>query len=122
MGKFSRDKGKRGERAWAAVCREHGFTDARRSAQFSGKEGRASDVEGLPGIHQEVKWVEHLNLRDAMAQSLRDATAEGRGRLPIVAHKKNECGWLVTMTADDWFRLYAAYFEELCEKQREEDE
>lgn len=109
MGKFSREKGKRGERMWAAVCRSHGFADARRGVQYSGREGQADDVTGLPGIHQEVKFVERLNLRDAMEQSARDAAAAGRGDLPIVAHKQSGKEWLVTMRADDWFRLFKAY-------------
>lgn len=108
MGKFSRDKGKRGERAFSALCREHGY-DTHRSAQYSGKEGQASDVEGLPGIHIEVKWVERLKLREAMAQSERDAEAAAAGELPIVAHKQNGAEWLVTMRAGDWFKLYEAF-------------
>lgn len=113
MGKASRDKGKRGERLWASVCREHGYTDARRAAQYSGLEGQAADVVGLPGIHIEVKFVEHLNLRDAMDQSLRDARAAGRGDIPIVAHKKSNCRWLVTLDADDFFRLYQSYYTDM---------
>ena len=61
---------------------------------------------GLPGIHQEVKFVERLNLRAAMEQSERDARDEGRGNLPIVAHKTSRKEWLVTMRAADWFRLF----------------
>ena len=113
MGKASRDKGKRGERLWASVCREHGYTEARRAAQYSGKEGQAADVVGLPGIHIEVKFVEHLNLRDAMDQSLRDAAAAGRDEVAIVAHKKSRCGWMVTMNADDFFRLYQSYYTDM---------
>lgn len=113
MGKFSRDKGKRGERMWAAVCRDHGFTNARRGVQYSGREGEADDVTGLPGIHQEVKFVERLDLRDAMDQSRRDARAAGRGDIPIVAHKKSNCRWLVTTDADDFFRLYQSYYTDM---------
>ena len=77
-----------------------------RTAQYRGNTGAAGDAEGLPGLHQEIKNVEHLNLRDAMEQSIHDAEAEGKGMLPIVAHKKNRLGWLVTMRAEDWFELY----------------
>ena len=101
MGKMSREKGKRGERMWASVCREHGF-DARRTSQYCGKTGDASDVIGLPNIHCEVKFVERLNIYDAVDQSVRDA----KDGMPIVAHKKSRCGWLVTMPADVFFRLY----------------
>ena len=43
MGKASRDKGKVGERAWAAFLRDvGGFDDARRGVQYSGL-GNAPD-------------------------------------------------------------------------------
>ena len=99
----SREKGKRGEREWASVCREHGW-DVRRTAQYCGNTGDASDCVGLPGIHQEVKRVERLDIHGAMAQAIRDAAKSGD--VPIVAHRKNHYPWLVTMRVDDWFTLY----------------
>jgi len=98
----SRQKGARGEREWAAKCREEGY-DCRRGQQFSGLEGE--DVVGLPHIHCEVKRVERLCLDDAMAQSIRDC----QGKIPIVAHRKNHAEWLVTMRAKDWFKLYREF-------------
>lgn len=95
----SNKKGKVGEREFAKLCREHGY-EARRGQQYSGIEGE--DVVGLPGIHIEVKRVERLNIEDAMAQSKADAKAV----VPIVAHRKNHCEWLITMTAEDWFNMY----------------
>lgn len=103
MGKASRDKGKRGEREWAAFCREQGY-DCRRTAQYCGKTGDAADVVGLPGIHQEVKRVERLNIEEAVLQAARDAFKGGG--IPVVAHRKNNAEWLVTMRAEDWFKLY----------------
>lgn len=97
----SREKGKAGEREWAEVCREHGF-DARRGQQFCGSNGDA-DVVGLPHIHVEVKRVEQLNVFNAMKQSVDDARP---GEIPIVAHRKNRKPWLVTMRAEDFFRIY----------------
>lgn len=95
----SKRKGASGEREWAKVCNDNGFS-CRRGQQFSGLEGE--DVVGLPGIHQEVKRVEKLNIYDAINQSVRDS----QGKIPIVAHRKNHCEWLVTMRAVDWFELY----------------
>ncbi len=95
----SREKGKRGEREWASYCRFEGY-DCRRGQQYSGIEGE--DVVGLPGIHQEVKRVEKLNLEKALAQAIR----ESNGKIPIVAHRRNNEPWRVTMTAEDWFKLY----------------
>lgn len=103
MGKASRDKGKRGELEFAALCREEGYDAARRTAQYCGKTGEAADVVGLPGIHVEVKRVEHLDLTGAMDQSRRDAR---EGEIPIVAHRKSREQWKVTMLAEDFFKLY----------------
>lgn len=104
----SRNKGKTGELEWARFCRDRGY-DCRRTAQYCGNTGDASDVIGLPGIHQEIKRVERLDLYAAIDQAARDATNADKGELPIVAHRKNHCKWLVTMLADDWFRLYIAF-------------
>ena len=68
----SRAKGKAGELELAKILREtYGFEDARRSQQFSGKQGDA-DVVGLPHLHLEVKRNERLNIYDAYEQSCRD--------------------------------------------------
>lgn len=105
----SRNKGQRGERMWAEVCHKHGYDEVRRTAQFCGKTGQAADCIGLPFIHQEVKFSEHLNLREAMKQAIRDSKNEGKGNIPIVAHKKNGRPWLVTVLADNFFELYEGY-------------
>ena len=104
----SRDKGKRGELELVRLIKAHGY-EARRTAQYCGKSGEAADVVGLPGISIECKRVEKLNIYDAIAQARRDAEAAGRGDLPAVFHRKNGCGWLVTMEAADWFRVYREY-------------
>lgn len=101
---------------WAKVCREHGFKTARRTQQFSGGTQDSSDVIGLDGIHIEVKFVEKLNLRNAMAQSFNDAKVSGKDEIPIVAHKASNKPWLVTMVANDWFVLYKAWLDTKGEK------
>ena len=105
----SKQKGAAGEREFAQFCREHGFENVRRGQQFSAidEQGKQHpDVVGLPGCHVEVKRVQLLNVNRAMEQSIREA---GIGRFPIVAHRKNGKGWLVTMKAEDWFPLYGAW-------------
>ena len=108
MGKASREKGKRFERALASRFREYGY-DARRTAQYCGNTGDASDVVGLPGIHVEAKHVEKMSLYEWMAQAIRDAEAGGKGNLPAVFHKKNNADILVTMRLEDWFHLYREF-------------
>lgn len=103
----SKAKGKAGELEWAHFCKDKGYAEARRTSQYCGQTGDASDCVGLPHIHQEVKRVEALNIDKAMAQAIRDS--DGSGNFPMVAHRKNRGQWLVTMRADDWFKLYDAY-------------
>ena len=106
MGKVnSKQKGARFERTLASKFREYGY-DARRTAQYCGNTGDASDVIGLPGIHIEAKHQETMRLYDWMAQAKNDAEAGGKGNLPAVFHKKNNAEILVTMELKDWFNLY----------------
>ena len=107
----SREKGKRGERAWRDELRAQGF-EARRGQQFCGSPDSPDVIcDALPWIHFEVKCVERLNIEDAMSQARRDgqarlaSTALSRGKVPIVAHKRNFCGWLVTMDAETFFKF-----------------
>ena len=104
----SKAKGARFERLLASKFREQGY-DARRTAQYCGNTGDASDVVGLPFIHVEAKHQEQMRLYDWMDQAKRDAEAGGEGRLPAVFHKKNNHEILVTMTLDDWFCLYREF-------------
>ena len=97
----SKLKGGRGEREFASLCRDEGY-DTHRGQQFQGGID-SPDVKGLPGIHVEVKRVEKLNIHAAMSQSIRDCAELA---LPIVAHRRNRDGWLITMRAGDWFKLY----------------
>ena len=99
----SKQKGARFERSLASKFREYGY-EARRTAQYCGNTGEASDVVGLPGIHIEAKHQETMRLYEWVSQAKRDA--EGTGRLPVVFHKKNNAEILVTMTLEDWMNLY----------------
>jgi Holliday junction resolvase len=116
----SRAKGARGERLWRDELRANGY-EARRGQQFSGSPDSPDVVcEELAWLHFEVKCVERLNIEDAMEQAHKDAVGEGakgnsRGarapqKIPIVAHKRNHRAWLVTMTAETFFRLLRGEF------------
>lgn len=101
----SKQKGARFERELASRFRDYGY-DARRTAQYCGNTGDASDVVGLPGIHIEAKHQETMRLYEWISQAKRDAEAGGKGNLPAVFHKKNYAEILVTMRLEDWFCLY----------------
>src|SRR5438128_9741784 len=102
----SREKGKRGERQWRDELRANGYA-ARRGQQFSGSPDSPDVVcDSLPWIHFEVKAVERLNIEDAMEQARRDSG----GKVPVVAHRRNFRPWLVTVTAETFFRLLRGDF------------
>lgn len=102
----SRDKGAKGERELSNILKKYGF-ETRRGQQFCGKNGDA-DVVGLPNIHIECKRVEKLNLDKAMEQSKRDAR---EGEIPTVIHRKNRQDWQVTLSLEDFMKLYIAYLD-----------
>ena len=99
----SKQKGARFERHLASRFREYGY-EARRTNQYCGNTGDASDVVGLPGIHIEAKHQETMRLYEWMSQAKRDAAR--KGNLPAVFHKKNNAEILVTMEFEDWMHLY----------------
>ena len=102
MGKAEREKGKRGERMLVRFLRDLGY-ECRRTAQYCGKTGDASDVVGLPGLHIECKFVEKLNVRQALVQAIHDAPD---GVIPVLFHKKSNEPWLVTMRAEEFMEIY----------------
>ena len=102
----SKQKGARFERLLASKFRDYGYDDARRTAQYCGNTGDASDVVGLPGIHIEAKHQEKMCLYDWIEQAKRDVKASDEDKIPVVFHKKNNAEILVTMRFDDWMQIY----------------
>ena len=100
----SKQKGARGERELSSKLKEYGY-NTRRGQQYCGANGDA-DVIGLVGIHIECKRVERLNIYDAISQAKSDVK---EGELPTVFHRKDRSEWLVTMTFDDWMKIYKEY-------------
>lgn len=97
----SRTKGKVGEREWAGVCTAEGYP-ARRGVQFQGGTDSPDVVcDSLKWAHFEVKRVERLNMRDAVAQ----ASGDAGNKTWFIAHRWNNAPWLVTMTAETYFAL-----------------
>lgn len=117
MGKFSREKGKRGERYVVNQFKEYGYNNAHRTAQFKGNTGQAGDIEGIDYIHAEVKFVERLDLYGAMNQAIRDSKTTKK--IPAVYHKKSNMDLLVTMRFKDWIELYNSYYSDMKLKEAE---
>ena len=96
MGSMQRSKGARGEREAAALLSKLLETPVTRTRQFKGSPG-SPDLEGVAGLHLEVKRTERLSLYDALAQAERGA---GENR-PLVLHKRNRNRWLFIGYLDD---------------------
>lgn len=88
----SKQKGARFERLLASKFREYGY-EARRTAQYCGNTGDASDVVGLPGLHIEAKHQERMQLYDWHAQAKRDAAAGGRKPPSRSIPQKEQCAY-----------------------------
>lgn len=99
----SKAKGSRYERELASKLKSYGY-DCRRTAQYCGNTGDASDVVGLDGIHIEAKHQERIQIYDWMAQAVHDSSKSGNK--PTVFFRKNNCETLVCMRLDDWIELY----------------
>lgn len=117
----SKQKGARFERDLAKRLREYGY-GTKRTAQYCGNTGDASDVDGLPGIHIEAKHQERMSLYDWMAQAKRDAEAGGGKLLPAVFHKKNNAEILVTMELSAFMEIYREYASDLMLKEKEKED
>lgn len=102
MGKASRDKGQRGEREVANILKTLGFP-ARRTAQYCGNTGDASDVVGVDGLHLEVKRCETTKIHEWMRQAERDCG----DNIPVVCHRRSNEVWYVTLPLVDFFQMVA---------------
>lgn len=103
----SKQKGARFERQVAAMLKEYGYEDARRTAQYCGNSGDASDVVGLPGIHIECKFSKQFRIYNYMAQAIRDSN--NTGNKPTVVFRTNNKETLVCMRFGDWMELYQGW-------------
>jgi Holliday junction resolvase len=97
----SRAKGCRGEREFAEILQGAGF-DARRSQQFAGGHDSEDLIHSVAGVHFEVKNTQNLRLYEAYRQACEDCS---KGKIPVVAHKRNHGKWMVTLSAEDYLSL-----------------
>jgi Holliday junction resolvase len=96
-------KGKRGEREWAAWLREYLGVLAARGRQHSGSPD-SPDVISEIDVHFEVKRTERLSLYEAIGQAIRNAGE----RVPVVVHRRSRDEWLLVIRASDVVRFARA--------------
>jgi Holliday junction resolvase len=100
MSKMSREKGKRGEREFCELLREHGY-EARRGQQYAGGPDSPDVVVNLP-VHFEVKRTETFS-PSYLAQAERDAHPALQ---PVVAWKRNAAPWRVFVDAHHYLGMW----------------
>ena len=97
MGRFSRNKGKVGERELAHELTCVLGVSARRGVQFQGGPNSPDVVADIPGIHIECKRTERFRLYEALDQAVADAGAH----VPVVLHRQNRKPWVAVIRLDD---------------------
>lgn len=100
-----KQKGSRGERALRDVWKKHGYEDAHRSQQYSGKGESSADIEGIdPRLHIECKvGYTYKTIYDFMKQAVRDSK---EGEIPIVNCKMDRKEWLCIMRLEDFIEIW----------------
>jgi hypothetical protein len=101
---LSRAKGAQGEREAAEYLTGLFKLPVNRTAQYCGARGHA-DLEGLTGLHVEVKRRQRLYLEAALQQAVNDASVND---VPIVLHRENSKRWKITIYGDDLLRFLDA--------------
>ena len=96
-----RRKGAVGELEVVKILRDHGWTEAARTADSRAQCGRG-DIAGVPGVHLEVKRHERLNVPAAIDQLFRDCRPCD---VPVLVHRSSRHPWLATMELTELLSL-----------------
>lgn len=115
----SRSKGKAGELALVHKLKEYGYENAQRGVQYCGVNGDA-DVVGVSDLlHIECKVTDvgHGKNYEWLEQAQNDAR---EGEMPVVMHRRSSQKikgkpWLVTLTLDDFMKIWHFYEKEWSE-------
>ena len=94
-------KREHGQRMWMKEILRNGFYKIQESQNSEGQD--SPEVIPTIPLHFEVKFDEELNISDAIQQASVDNGDSDK--IPAVAHKKSREDWLVTICADDFFRI-----------------
>ena len=104
-------KGVRVEREFVQFLTDLGLLSARRSSQYSAKLEGDPDIfcDELSKFHLEVKGRQDNGIYFWLEQAKLDSRGE---TTPMVAIKRNNKPWIVTMLAEDWVRLALSFNQE----------
>lgn len=102
-GRYSRNKGARGEREVAKLLRSIVPTARRRSSGEESQVDQGRDLDGLPGLCAQVC----LSARPPIERKLNEALAAAKQGEKAVAFTRSDRGrWLATMPMSQWLVLW----------------
>ncbi len=96
-----RSKGNRAELEVREILRDHGYTSTRRNFQ-SGGQGGGDLIEGIPGVHLEIKHQETTKIWEWIAQAQADACPTDT---PAVIFRRNRSDWYACIPFEDLLGL-----------------
>lgn len=102
MSAMQRRKGAAAELEVAAIVREHGWPNARRTSDGRDQALRGDLARGPAGVHLEIKRHEKLNIPAAVRQATADA---GEHEIPVVVHRPSRQEWMATLPLDELLPL-----------------
>ena len=106
MSASERRKGKEGELEVVRLLHEHGWTDAKRSADGRSQVERGDIADGPVDVHFEVRRRETLNIWACLAQAEREAA---EGHAPVVAFRRSRSVWYAALPLDILLELLGGY-------------
>lgn len=101
MGRSAQRKGRRGENELSEILNQHGY-NTRPGAPLS--YGSEPDIEGLDGIHVEIKRRENPDIPAALRQAEEDA--QYFGGIPVVFVRGNRQKWRCVLDLEHFLTLY----------------
>ena len=109
MGMKSKRKGRVGEAEWVKILNHKFGVDYARTPMSGGMDAKGdvikkwgSKASRVDDCHFEIKRQENLNIHKAIEQAQRDCRPN---KIPVVAHRRSNDQWKVTMYADDFLNL-----------------
>lgn len=106
MSASERRKGKVGELEVVHLLHEHGWHDAKRSADGRSQDQRGDIADGPLDVHIEVRRRESLNIWACLAQAQAEAQD---GHTPVVAFRRSRSNWYAALPLDALLSLLEGY-------------
>ncbi len=85
------------------ILRTWGYESERTAQLQTG--GHGADVDGIPGVHLEVKRQERIEIEKWCRQAEADAARQRAPGRPVTAWRRSREPWRVSLTLEDFLTL-----------------